>query len=118
DTFLYYIIESNLFQYLFKFLRIKALNFVINMIEFEDISTNYVNIGPVNKVLNMVCIYNQFGYKSKQFLYHVSRLPDYLWISEDGMKMQGYNGSQLWDTTFYSYNILSSIKLCNKLIKN
>jgi squalene cyclase len=31
---------------------------------------------------------------------HVSRLPDYLWVAEDGMKMQGYNGSQLWDTAF------------------
>ena len=28
------------------------------------------------------------------------RLYDYLWLAEDGMKMQGYNGSQLWDTAF------------------
>lgn len=28
------------------------------------------------------------------------RLYDYLWVAEDGMKMQGYNGSQLWDTAF------------------
>jgi squalene/oxidosqualene cyclase-like protein len=28
------------------------------------------------------------------------RVPDYLWIAEDGMKMQGYNGSQCWDTSF------------------
>ena len=25
---------------------------------------------------------------------------DFLWVAEDGMKMQGYNGSQLWDTSF------------------
>jgi hypothetical protein len=25
---------------------------------------------------------------------------DYLWVAEDGLKMQGYNGSQLWDTAF------------------
>lgn len=31
---------------------------------------------------------------------HVARVPDYLWVAEDGMKMQGYNGSQLWDTAF------------------
>ena len=31
---------------------------------------------------------------------HIPRLVDYLWIAEDGMKMQGYNGSQLWDTSF------------------
>ena len=28
------------------------------------------------------------------------RVQDYLWVSEDGMKMQGYNGSQCWDTSF------------------
>lgn len=28
------------------------------------------------------------------------RVPDYLWVAEDGMKMQGYNGSQCWDTSF------------------
>eukprot|EP00003_Mantamonas_plastica_P021742 TRINITY_DN3566_c0_g1_i3.p1 TRINITY_DN3566_c0_g1~~TRINITY_DN3566_c0_g1_i3.p1 ORF type:complete len:393 (-),score=104.98 TRINITY_DN3566_c0_g1_i3:150-1328(-) len=27
-------------------------------------------------------------------------ISDYLWMAEDGMKMQGYNGSQLWDTAF------------------
>ena len=31
---------------------------------------------------------------------HIPRLNDFLWVAEDGMKMQGYNGSQLWDTTF------------------
>ena len=31
---------------------------------------------------------------------HIPRLFDFLWVAEDGMKMQGYNGSQLWDTTF------------------
>ena len=28
------------------------------------------------------------------------RIQDYLWVAEDGMKMQGYNGSQCWDTSF------------------
>lgn len=31
---------------------------------------------------------------------HLARVPDYLWVAEDGLKMQGYNGSQLWDTAF------------------
>ena len=31
---------------------------------------------------------------------HMMRVQDYLWIAEDGMKMQGYNGSQCWDTSF------------------
>ena len=31
---------------------------------------------------------------------HLARVADYLWVAEDGLKMQGYNGSQLWDTAF------------------
>ena len=34
------------------------------------------------------------------FKSHLPRIFDYLWLAEDGMKMQGYNGSQLWDTAF------------------
>ena len=40
------------------------------------------------------------GLNQQQLCRHVSRLQDYLWIAEDGMKMAGYNGSQLWDTAF------------------
>lgn len=39
---------------------------------------------------------------------HLPRLHDYLWVAEDGMKMQGYNGSQLWDTAFAAQAIVSS----------
>lgn len=31
---------------------------------------------------------------------HMLRVQDYLWVADDGMKMQGYNGSQCWDTSF------------------
>jgi squalene cyclase len=42
---------------------------------------------------------------------HMMRVQDYLWVAEDGMKMQGYNGSQCWDTSFcaqalYEANLL------------
>jgi squalene/oxidosqualene cyclase-like protein len=37
----------------------------------------------------------------------VERWEDYLWVAEDGMKMQGYNGSQLWDTAFATQAILA-----------
>jgi hypothetical protein len=37
---------------------------------------------------------------SEEFKLHIPRIYDYLWIAEDGMKMQSYNGSQLWDTVF------------------
>ncbi|MBX2904315.1 MAG: terpene cyclase/mutase family protein [Chitinophagales bacterium] len=80
--------------------RNKALNYAINYIDAEDQQTNYINIGPVNKMLNMLCIWHCYGKNSVQFLSHIKRLQDYLWLSEDGVKMQGYNGSQFWDTMF------------------
>lgn len=87
-------------------LRKKALKFALNYIETEDRQTNYINIGPVNKVINSICIWDAYGKDSYAFKKHVARWSDYLWIAEDGMKMNGYNGSQLWDTVFAAQALL------------
>jgi len=81
-------------------LRNKALDYAYEYIAAEDQQTNYINIGPVNKVLNMLCVWHRQGGKSLDFQKHKEKLFDYLWLAEDGMKMQGYNGSQFWDTAF------------------
>ncbi|KAF3333061.1 cycloartenol synthase-like protein [Carex littledalei] len=80
-------------------LREKALSIASQHIHYEDESTHYICIGPVNKVLNMLCCWIEDP-SSEAFKLHISRIYDYLWIAEDGMKMQGHNGSQLWDTAF------------------
>lgn len=77
-----------------------GLRFALRYVEAEDAQTNYVDIGPVNKVINMLAVYLARGADSPAFKRHVARLDDYLWVAEDGMKMQGYNGSQAWDTSF------------------
>jgi lanosterol synthase len=89
-----------------KGLRKKALDFCLEYIDAEDEHTNYIDIGPVNQVMNSVCVYHAYGKNSQQFKKHVERWNDYLWIAEDGMKMQGYNGSQLWDTVFATQAIV------------
>ncbi len=80
--------------------RKKALAFILEYIEAEDQQTNFVDIGPVNQIINSICIWHAYGKESDAFRQHVDRWQDYLWIAEDGMKMNGYNGSQLWDTAF------------------
>jgi lanosterol synthase len=80
--------------------RRKALSFILEYIEAEDKHTNYIDIGPVNQIINSICIWHAYGAESEAFQKHVSRWDDYLWVAEDGMKMNGYNGSQLWDTAF------------------
>jgi len=89
-----------------KALRKKALDFVWDYIEAEDDHTNYINIGPVNQVLNSIAVWHEKGSDSVAFKKHVNRWFDYLWVAEDGMKMNGYNGSQLWDTAFASQALL------------
>eukprot|EP01133_Synstelium_polycarpum_P014997 gene14997-17733_t len=80
-------------------LRNKAIDFTFEHIRYEDEQTKYIDIGPVNKTMNMLCVWDREG-RSPNFFKHADRLLDYLWLSHDGMKMQGYNGSQLWDTAF------------------
>ncbi|DBA76502.1 hypothetical protein WJX79_001746 [Trebouxia sp. C0005] len=80
-------------------LRKKALAECMKLIHYEDENTRYVCIGPVNKAINMLCCWLEDP-ESEAFKRHIPRVQDFLWVAEDGMKMQGYNGSQLWDTSF------------------
>ena len=86
----------------------KATDYILKYLNAEDEQTEYINIGPVNKAINSICIWEAYGKDSEQFKKHVARWYDYLWIAEDGMKMSGYNGSQLWDTAFATRAILES----------
>jgi squalene/oxidosqualene cyclase-like protein len=80
----------------------------LDHIRYEDEQTHYIDIGPVNKCMDMLCEYYATGGKSDAFQQHVERLKDYLWLAADGMKMQGYNGSQLWDTAFSLQGIMDT----------
>ncbi|XP_037431924.1 cycloartenol synthase-like [Triticum dicoccoides] len=78
-------------------LRKKALDIVMKHIKYEDETTQYICIAPLNKMLNMICCWVEDP-KSEAFKLHIERVYDFLWVAEDGMKMKSYNGSQLWDT--------------------
>ncbi len=88
--------------------RKKALKYVADYIDHEDIHTRYINIGPVNQAINSIAVWHLHGKESEQFQQHVYRWQDYLWIAEDGAKMGGYNGSQLWDTSFAGQALLEA----------
>ena len=87
-------------------LRRKALAIALDHIHHEDLTTKYIDIGPVNKAINMLAIHYSGNLDAHKK--HTERIRDYLWIAEDGMKMQGYNGSQLWDTAFAAQAIFES----------
>ncbi|CDF35754.1 cycloartenol synthase [Chondrus crispus] len=90
-----------------QWLRERALKETLMQITAEDENTNYICIGPVNKVINFLCRWfdDPDGVAVDK---HRDRLTDYLWLAEDGMKMQGYNGSQLWDTAFASQAFMAA----------
>ncbi|KAH6767035.1 cycloartenol synthase 1 [Perilla frutescens var. hirtella] len=104
---LHKIVEPLLMRWPGNKLRDKALRTVMEHIHYEDENTRYICIGPVNKVLNMLCCWVE-DQNSEAFKLHLPRIYDYLWLAEDGMKMQGYNGSQLWDTAFAVQAIIST----------
>lgn len=80
-------------------LRQQALEFVLHQIEREDQNTDYICIGPINKLLNMLVWHFEEPH-GPDLRRHRVRLRDYLYQADDGLKMQGYNSSRLWDTTF------------------
>ncbi|KAK9093482.1 hypothetical protein Syun_028393 [Stephania yunnanensis] len=49
--------------------------------------STFVSIFIAFKVLNMMACWAEDP-TSDVFKYHLARIPDYLWVAEDGMKMQ------------------------------
>uniref|UniRef100_A0A3Q7G6U2 Squalene cyclase C-terminal domain-containing protein n=1 Tax=Solanum lycopersicum TaxID=4081 RepID=A0A3Q7G6U2_SOLLC len=104
---LHKVVEPILMHWPGKRLREKALRTVMEHIHYEDENTRYICIGPVNKIINMLCCWVEDP-NSEAFKLHLPRIHDYMWVAEDGMKMKGYNGSQCWDTSFAVQAIIAT----------
>ncbi|KAI7879668.1 terpene synthase [Lichtheimia hyalospora FSU 10163] len=81
-------------------LRSMALKETVKQIQMEDENTFFLDIGPVNKVMNWLVVYDHYGKDSREFREHVKRNQDFMWMGPEGMMMNGTNGSQLWDCSF------------------
>ncbi|KAL2924302.1 Lupeol synthase, partial [Bienertia sinuspersici] len=92
---LHHIAEPILKLWPFKKLREKALKTAIDNVHYEDINSRYCCIGCVEKTLCLMACWvedpNSAAYKK-----HLARVPDYLWLAEDGMKLQAL-GAQTWE---------------------
>jgi lanosterol synthase len=91
-----------------KWLRGRALKEVFEQITMEDENTFYLDVGPVNKAMNMVAVWVERGEESAEFQAHLPRVRDFLWMGPEGMMMNGTNGSQLWDTAFMGQALVES----------
>jgi len=91
----------SIFQPIKNFVRAKGLKFAFEYMAAEDLQTNFICIGAINKVLNLVSAFSEYQTISHPIIQnHILRIPDYLWVAEDGMKMQVINGSSCWDSSF------------------
>jgi len=88
-------------------LRRRALAFVLDQIRQEDENTGYVCIGPINKLFHTL-IWHRENPHGAAFRKHAAQLPAYLWRGRDGVKMQGYESSELWDTAFAAQAIAAT----------
>ncbi|KAA8528202.1 hypothetical protein F0562_035547 [Nyssa sinensis] len=79
-------------------LRKRAIERTMKHIHYEDENSRYLTMGCVEKVLCMLSCWVEDP-NGHHFKSHLARIPDYIWVAEDGMKMQTF-GSQLWDTAF------------------
>nr|AHF49822.1 bAS [Maesa lanceolata] len=106
---LYILTEPLLMRWPFNKLREKALKKTIDYIHYEDENSRYITIGCVEKVLCMLSCWAEEP-NSDYFKKHLARIPDYIWVAEDGIKMQSF-GSQQWDTGFATQAVLA----CNMI---
>ncbi|WCJ39157.1 Lupeol synthase [Euphorbia peplus] len=102
----YYFGETLLTRWPFSKLRKKALHRVMELIRFEDHQSRFLTHACLEKALQMMAYWAEDP-TQEALKFHFARLPDYLWLAEDGMKMLNL-GSQLWDTAFHVQAILAS----------
>ncbi|KAJ7178394.1 terpene synthase [Mycena crocata] len=78
----------------------RALDRVYEMICMEDENTNFQDLAPVSKMMNVLCRMHREGRESEAVSRHIAARGDVMWLKPEGMLVTGTNGSQLWDTAF------------------
>ena len=79
--------------------RRRALDFVHDQVRQEDENTHYLCVGPISKIYNLLVRHDREpGGPAEQA--HWAALAPYLCEDEDGLSVNGYNHSRLWDTAF------------------
>ncbi|KAL3838716.1 hypothetical protein ACJIZ3_023307 [Penstemon smallii] len=109
----YVLAEPFLRRWPFNKLREKALQVTMEHIHYEDENSRYITIGSVEKVLCMLACWVEDP-NGDSFKKHLARIPDFMWVAEDGMKMQSF-GSQLWDASFAVQALLASNILTDEI---
>ncbi|KAJ3576453.1 hypothetical protein NP233_g413 [Leucocoprinus birnbaumii] len=89
-------------------LRSAAVKKAYDLIVYEDENTDYQTLGPVSKMFNLVARAHAEGPESHAYKMHEIKRQDFMWLGEDGMRMCGTNGSQLWDLGFITQALVET----------
>nr|AYE89270.1 triterpene cyclase [Siraitia grosvenorii] len=103
---LYYLGEPLFGSWAFKRVRNRALQIAKHLIDYEGHNSRYITIGCVEKPLFLVACWAEDPC-GEAYKMHLARVKDYLWMGEDGMKMQTF-GSQSWDVAHAIQAILAT----------
>ncbi|KAA8519488.1 hypothetical protein F0562_013744 [Nyssa sinensis] len=103
---LHYVSEPVIKYWPFSKIRDRACDKAIKYMRYGAEESRYITIGCVEKSLQMMAWYAHDP-NCDEFKYHLARVPDYLWLAEDGMKMQSF-GSQIWDSTLATQALIAS----------
>ncbi|KAJ1656846.1 Lanosterol synthase (Oxidosqualene--lanosterol cyclase) [Dispira simplex] len=81
-------------------LRHQAIDEALEQILMEEENTSGLCLAPVNYAINTVVLAVAKGKDSWEYRRHLERVGDAMWMSRQGLMVNGTNGSQLWDTGF------------------
>ncbi|KAF9221375.1 terpene synthase [Gyrodon lividus] len=85
-----------------------ALKRAYELVVYEDENTDYQTIGPVSKMMNLLCRFYVEGPHADVYRQHAIKRADFMWLGAEGMMMCGTNGSQLWDIGFITQALVET----------
>lgn len=89
-------------------LKVWAEDWSFNLIQREDENTDFADLAPVSAPMNLVACYIREGPDSYSVKRHRERLPEYLWMKNEGMLVNGTNGVQTWDTSWLVQGVVEA----------
>ena len=78
----------------------RAESWAWDLIQREDMNTEYSCLAPVNAPMNTLACFIHDGPGSRSVGLHIDRLRDFMWMKNEGMLANGTNGVQTWDTSW------------------
>lgn len=74
----------------------------------EDDNSEGVCLGPVNNPLNAIVRFIHEGPDGPGVELHRKTMQDYFWVKHEGMLVNGTDGVQCWDTSFFIQSLVES----------